>query len=197
MNDPGKPTMRVHVTYPTGTSQSFWKRNRQALWRSAFLLAGYVCLIVDLLTPGIAWSLIAIGGLMVVWVAVLYRPQVEDTPIKKLCDSAIAICLYLLLLDSVIGGGWSAFVVPIVFFGELIVVGGYFLLFFQKRKRDFLPLFELFLIGLVGTLLALAGAEQLNWPMIVAGGVSLGLPVLSLLLFWKPLTREIRKKFHT
>ena len=34
------------------------------------------------------------------------------------------------LLDSVLGGGWSGFVVPIVFFGELIVTGGYFLLFF-------------------------------------------------------------------
>ena len=123
--------------------------------------------------------------------------QVEATPIKKLCDTALAVCLYLFLLDSVVGGGWSGFVVPIVFFGELIVTGGYFLLFFHKRKRDFLPLFELILIGLVGTLLSLAGLKRLDWPMIVVGGVSLGLLLLSFLLFRKPLWLEIRKKFHT
>ena len=77
------------------------------------------------------------------------------------------------------------------------MTGGYFLLFFHKRKRDFLPLFELILIGLVGTLLSLAGLRQLDWPMVVVGGVSLGLLVLSFLLFRKPLWREIRKKFHT
>ena len=172
------PAMRVHTTYPPNTSQSFWRRNRQALWRSAFVLAGYLCLIINLLTQGPAWSL-------------------EATPIKKLCDTALAVCLYLFLLDSVVGGGWSGFVVPIVFFGELIVTGGYFLLFFHKRKRDFLPLFELILIGLVGTLLSLAGLKRLDWPMIVVGGVSLGLLLLSFLLFRKPLWLEIRKKFHT
>ena len=191
------PAMRVHTTYPPNTSQSFWRRNRQALWRSAFVLAGYLCLIINLLTQGPAWSLIVIGGLMTVWIALIYQPQVEATPIKKLCDTALAVCLYLFLLDSVVGGGWSGFVVPIVFFGELIVTGGYFLLFFHKRKRDFLPLFELILIGLVGTLLSLAGLKRLDWPMIVVGGVSLGLLLLSFLLFRKPLWLENRKKFHT
>ena len=60
-----------------------------------------------------------------------------------------------------------------------------------------LPLFELILIGLVGTLLSLAGLKRLDWPMIVVGGVSLGLLLLSFLLFRKPLWLEIRKKFHT
>ena len=100
------PAMRVHTTYPPNTSQSFWRRNRQALWRSAFVLAGYLCLIINLLTQGPAWSLIVIGGLMTVWIALIYQPQVEATPIKKLCDTALAVCLYLFLLDSVVGGGW-------------------------------------------------------------------------------------------
>ena len=77
------PAMRVHTTYPPNTSQSFWRRNRQALWRSAFVLAGYLCLIINLLTQGPAWSLIVIGGLMTVWIALIYQPQVEATPIKS------------------------------------------------------------------------------------------------------------------
>ena len=89
------PTMRVHATYPPNTPQSFWRRNRQALWRSAFVLTGYLCLIINLLTGGPAWSLIVIGGLMTFWVAFIYKPQVEATPIKKLCDTALAVCLYL------------------------------------------------------------------------------------------------------
>ena len=38
------PLMRVHATYPPNTPQSFWRRNRHALWRSAFVLAGYLSL---------------------------------------------------------------------------------------------------------------------------------------------------------
>ena len=188
--------MRVHTTYPPNTSQSFWRRNRQALWRSAFVLAGYLCLIINLLTQGPAWSLIVIGGLMTVWIALIYQPQVEATPIKKLCDTALAVCLYLFLLDSVVGGGWSGFVVPIVFFGDLVLIGSYFLLFFKKRKRDFLPLFELLLAGVVITLCELVGFHYLDWPMVVVGGVSLGLLVLSLALFWQPMREEFQKKFH-
>ena len=188
--------MRVHLTYPPATALSFWKRNRQALWRSLFLLLGYSCLLINLLAGGMPWSLIVIGGLMVTWVVLIYRPQVENTVIKKLCDSLIAVCLYLFLLDSIVGGGWSGFVVPIVFFGDLVLIGSYFLLFFKKRKRDFLPLFELLLAGVVITLCELVGFHYLDWPMVVVGGVSLGLLVLSLALFGQPMREEFQKKFH-
>ena len=188
--------MRVRLTYPPQTPLSFWRRNRLSLWRSAFLVAGYVCLIVNLLTGGIPWSFIVIGGLMLFWIVFLYRPQVENTLIKKFSDILIAVCLYLFLLDSVLGAGWSGFVVPIVFFGDLIMIGLFFLLSFGRQKRNFLPLFELILVGLVSTLLALTGVRELNWPMIVVGGVSLGLLILCLVLFWKPMSAELRKKFH-
>lgn len=188
--------MIVHLTYPPSTGLSFWKRNRRSIMRSAFIMIGYICLLINLLTGGMQWSLIVIGGLTVLWVIGLYRPQVENTVIKKLCDSLIAVCLYLFLLDSIIGGGWGGFVVPIVFFGDLILIGAYFLLFFQNRKRDFLPLFELILGGMIITLITLAGFRTLNWPMIVVGSVSLGMLILSLALFWKPLGTEFKKKFH-
>ncbi|MEG1471607.1 MAG: DUF6320 domain-containing protein [Clostridia bacterium] len=188
--------MKVRLSYPPNPKSSFWRRNRQALLRSGFLLAGYACLLVNLLGRGMPWSLIVIGGLMVFWVIFLYHPQVENTVIKKLCDSLIAVCLYLFLLDSVLGGGWSAYVVPIVFFGDLIVICGYFLLFFTKQKRNFLPLFELLLAGLVITLCTWVGFRFLDWPMIVVGSVSLGLLALCMALFWKPLGTELRKKFH-
>lgn len=189
--------MLVHATYPPAATQSFWRRNRLEIWRSAFLIAGYTCLIINLLTGGIAWSVIAIGGLMLAWIVFLYRPQVENTPIKKLCDIAVAVCLYLFLLDSVLHTEMSEYVVPIVFFGDLIFIGLYFLLFFRKQKRNFLPLFELILVGLVSTLLALVGMRSLRWPMIVVGSVSLGLLVICFVLFRKPMMEEIRKKFHT
>ncbi|MEG0124553.1 MAG: hypothetical protein RR816_00595, partial [Clostridia bacterium] len=83
--------MKVRLSYPPNPKSSFWRRNRQALLRSGFLLAGYACLLVNLLGRGMPWSLIVIGGLMVFWVIFLYHPQVENTVIKKLCDSLIAV----------------------------------------------------------------------------------------------------------
>lgn len=189
--------MTVHVTYPTAKPLSFWRRNRLSIWRGLFILAGYVCLIVNMLTGGVAWSIIVTGALMLAWIVLFYRPQVESTPIKKLCDIAIAVCLYLFLLDSVLNTDLSEYVVPIVFFGDLILIGLYFMLFFRRQKRNFLPLFELILVGLVSTLLALAGVRSLHWPMIVVGGVSLGLLILCFVFFRKPLAEELRKKFHT
>lgn len=187
--------MHVHVTYPPRTPYTFWQRNARALWRSLFLFVGYLCLLVNLLAGGIPWSLIVIGGLMTAWVVFLYQPQVENTPIKKLSDILIVVCLYLILIDSIVGGGWSAFVVPIVFFGDLLFICLYFLLFFNKQKRNFLPLFELIVLGLLTTASVWVYARFLNWPMIVVGSLSLAMLILMIVLFFKPLKAEFLKKF--
>lgn len=188
--------MRVHVIYPEHSRASFFRRNRISILRSVFLFAGYACLIINLLTSVFPWSLIVIGGLCVFWVALIYRPLVENTLIKKLSDTGIAVCLYLFLLDALLGTNLRDYVVPIVFFGDLILIGCLFLLFFQKQKRNFMPLFELILIGLVAMLCGLAGLRDVNWSLIVVGSVSLGLVVLSFALFPKALTLEFRKKLH-
>lgn len=188
--------MDVKITYPEVKKKGFFRRNAHDLWRALFTLISYTCLIVDILTPGIHWSLIVIGGLGVIWIALLYRPQVENTLIKKGCDVLVAVCLYLLLLESVVGGRWGTFVAQIVYFGMLILLGLYFLFYFRRQKRNFLPLFEMLLAGMVSTLIMLALRIQLSWPMIVVGSVSLGIQVLMLVLYWKPMGLEYHKKFH-
>lgn len=188
--------MDVRVTYPTVKKRNFFVRNAHDLWRALFTVASYTCLIVDMLTPGIHWSLIVIGGLCVLWVALLYRPQVENTLIKKGCDVLVAVCLFLLLLESVVGGNWAAFVAQIVYFGMLILLGVYFLFYFRRQKRNFLPLFELLLAGMVATMVMLCLRIRLTWPMIVVGSVSLGIQLLMLILYWKPMMLEYHKKFH-
>lgn len=189
--------MQVHPTYPPRPSHSFLRRNRQDILRSLFLFSGYTCLIINLLTGGGPWSLIVIGGLCVFWIAFLYRPLVEHTLIKKLSDISIVVCLYLFLLDSILQEGWSVYVVPIVFFSDLIFIGGIFLLFFQKQKRNFMPLFELIVSGLVASLLGILGFAHISWALIVVGGVSLVLVVLSFAIFPKEILLEMKKKMHT
>ena len=188
--------MQVHVTYPELARQSFWRRNRRELWRGMFAFAGYACGLVNLAVGGTPWALAAIGGLAVLWVAVFYKPLVENTAIKKITDVGIAACLYLFLLDEVLGGGWSALVVPIVLFADLIVAGTFFLAFFKKEKRNFLPLFELTLGGFVAILTGLVGWNKLDWPLIVVGSVSMALVVLTAALHWKEIKVEFRKKMH-
>jgi len=188
--------IEVHRIYPDCASKGFFRRNRQDLLRSAFLLAAYTCLTINLFTGGVPWSLIVIGGLWVAWVAFVYKPLVENTLIKKLSDVSIMVCLYLFLLDAILQQGWSNIVVPIVFFSDLVLIGFIFLVFFKKQKRNFMPLYELILGGLVAILLSLTGAQTLNWPRIVVGSVSLGLLVLSVVLFPKDMSRELRKKLH-
>lgn len=188
--------MQVKVTYPKVKKRNFFVRNAKDLWRGLFTLTAYTCLIVDMLTPGIHWSLIVIGALCVLWVSLLYRPQVENTAIKKLCDILIAVCLFLFLLESVVGGNWASFVVPIVYFGYVALTGIYFLFYFRNQKRNFLPLFELLMAGMCATVILLCWDGYLSWPMIVVGSVCLGLQLLMLILYWKPMMLEYQKKFH-
>lgn len=191
-----KTPMEVHITYPLLTPHSFWRRNRRELTRALFVFLAYACALINASVGGIPWALAAIGGLAVIWIAFFYRPLVENTPIKKMTDTGVAVCLYLFLLDWVIGGNWSWFVAPIVFFADLIIAGTYFLAYFKKEKRNFLPLFEFMLCGLVAIFCGLVGWSRLDWPLIVVGGVSLALAVLTVALHFTAIRREIQKKLH-
>lgn len=190
------PPMQVHITYPELTQHSFWRRNRRELARGLFVLLAYACGVVNLAVGGKAWSLAAIGGLAVLWIAVFYKPLVENTIIKKITDVGGAVCLYLFLLDGIFGGNWSGFVTPIVFFAALIIAGTYFLAYFKKEKRNFMPLFELILAGFVAIFCGLVGWRKLDWPLIVVGSVSLALVVLTVALHFHAFTRELKKKIH-
>ena len=190
------PPMQVHVTYPALTPHSFWRRNSRELIRGAFVMLGYACGLINLLTGGTPWALAAIGGLVVFWVAVLYKPLVENTVIKKITDVGCVVCLYLFLLDWIFGGNWSGFVAPIVFFADLIIAGTYILAYFKKEKRNFLPLFELSLAGLVAIFCGLVGWSRLDWPLVVVGSVSLGLVVLTVALHLQVIWVEFCKKIH-
>ncbi len=188
--------MQVHITYPEQAPHNFWRRNRRELMRALFVYVGYGCLLMNLLYGGRLWSLAAIGGLAVLWVTFFYRPLVENTVIKKITDVGISVCLYLFLLDGVFGGGWSSFVAPIVLFSDLIVAGAYFLAFFKKEKRNFLPLFELASAGLIAIFCGLVGWNRLDWPLFVVGGVSLALVLLTVILHHEAIRLEFQKKIH-
>ena len=190
------PPMQVHITYPELTRHNFWRRNRRELTRGVFVFLAYACGVVNLAVGGIPWALAAIGGLAVVWIAVFYKPLVENTIIKKITDVGGAVCLYLFLLDGIFGGGWSGFVTPIVFFADLIVAGTYFLAYFKKEKRNFLPLFELSFAGCIAIFCGLVGWRRLDWPLIVAGSVSLALVVLTVALHFRAILEEFKKKIH-
>lgn len=190
------PKMQVHITYPPQSPNDFWRRNRRELMRGLFVFLAYACGLINVAVGGLPWALAAIGGLAVVWIAVFYRPLVENTAIKKITDVGGAVCLYLFLLDWIFGGNWSGFVAPIVFFADLIIAGTYFLAYFHKEKRNFLPLFELSLGGLVAIFCGLVGWSRLDWPLIVVGAVSLALVGLTAILHWREIRVEFGKKMH-
>jgi hypothetical protein len=73
-------------------------------------------------------------------------------------------------------------------------MGIYFLCYFRGEKRNFLPLFELLVAGMVSTLIMLCCRIRLSWPMIVVGSVSLGIQLLMLVLYWISFL-VLRKKY--
>ncbi len=185
----------VENIYPTA-SHHFGKKHVRILMRNLCLLTAYVCVLVNAIVGGFVWSVIVLGALMVAWVAFLYRPMLENTLIKKLCNTLTAVCLFLILLDDVLGTSWAYFVVPIVFWGNLLIIGLLFVIFFRKQKRNCMPLFEAMTAGMAVTVLTLLIFGEINWPFIVLGSVSLGMMVLFLILYWSTLRFEFRKRWH-
>jgi hypothetical protein len=99
--------------------------------------AAYLCLLVNLLTGGTAWSLAAVGGLAVAWITFFYKPLVENTVIKKMKDYRFRGVPVSVFAGLAFGGGWSGLVTPSVLCRS-DHRGHVFPGFFQKEKTQLL-----------------------------------------------------------
>lgn len=188
--------MEIEITYPKIKPASFRYEWLRKIILALYAIAFVVCGTVNLCVGGLPWSLLVFGGQWLFWISVVERPLVEFTFLSKFSATLINVCIFLVLLDLIVGNGFSYSVVPIICFSLLIIQALVFFVGFKRQKGNLMPMFLMIVIGLIALTLAHIGFLQMGWSVIVLGSVSVFLLILCLSVFFKPIRREFAKKFH-
>ena len=189
--------MSKNSVYPDIRKKSFtlYDARKILLW---ILIAGIIsCGLVNLLVGGRPWFLYVLGAEVIFFIIFVYHPLVDHSFMQKFSLATLVICAYLLMIDYLNGNlGWSSLVVPIVCFSSLIVLGVMFFFYFQKQKQNLISVYSLMVGSMITVIMGIFGLLKINWSLIVLGSVALTLFILSIILYLKPLKRELKKKFH-
>ncbi len=188
--------MKIRLNYPPANRSILIAERIRYVIRWCFSVAAYVCLIVNLAIGGDAWSLVVIWSLWCIWSLIVSPSLVEYNRISQTSKTLIFVCVLLILIDSVFYSGWAQFVVPIVSFGSLVVIGILFLSDLPKQKHNMMPMVWLIAAAFVAFISSLLGWPRLGWPMIALGSTALLLLLVCFAVLRLDLLRELRKRFH-
>ena len=69
--------MKIEVTYPPAKRRGRRLRRLRAGAKTALLFAAYICIIMNIITGGQAWSLVVAASIYMVWTLALSPDMVE------------------------------------------------------------------------------------------------------------------------
>lgn len=188
--------MKIKPAYPEVQKSRLALERLRYVLRWCFSVASYVCVIVNWCTGGAAWSLVVVWSLWCMWSIFVSPSLVEYNRISQTSKSLVNVSILLILIDTILSSGWAPFVVPIVSFGSLIIIGVLFLSDLPKQKHNIMPMVWLIVASFVAVIGSLIGWPKLDWPMIVLGSTALLLLIVCVAVLRQDLLRELKKRFH-
>lgn len=188
--------MDFEIIYPTIKKHSIAMLYVRYIFGIIFLAASVICTVVNIILGGVAWSVIAMWGMLMVWKLVLKTPLVERNLISQGVKLAVMTVILLILIDRLIYPGWAAFVVPIVGYAALIVLAILFFVNVSKQRHNVMPLIILTTLVVVGSTIALFVLSERSWPMIVLAVTAAVLLVATVFTLKTRLISELVKRFH-
>lgn len=188
--------MDFEIIYPNIKKTSIARLRVRYIFGLLFLAAAAVCLIVNTVIGGKAWSVIVLWGLYMVWTLVFKVPLVERNLISQGVKLSVMTGILLILIDRLLYPGWAAFVVPIVAYAALIVLAILFFVNVSKQRHNVMPLVLVTLASGVGSAIAMLVFSETSWPMIVLASTAAVLLIATVLILRTRLISEIVKRFH-
>lgn len=189
--------MRLKITYPTVKRSSLWFKRLLTFIRWAVVFSGYICVIMNLVTGGKAWSAIVVMSLYTVWTLVLSPDLVEYNRISQFIKLITCSCILLTLIDVFLSPGWAIEVVPIVCFCGLTVAGVLFFTDLERQKQNMLPMLLLIFFSLIGAVIGLCvWHEESRWALAVMGAFALALLIACAVTLGSDFVRELQRRFH-
>lgn len=187
--------MEIEIIYPSIKKRV--KRQQLNLIISYLMAAAaYICPIINLLVGGKAWSAIVLWSLWMIWTNIFNAPLVEDNPISRTSRLAFDCAVLLLLIELFLKSGWLGFVLPIVCFGAIILLGVFFFINIPKQKQNLMPMIWVDLGAIVGFIFVFFVWKLKSWPVISLGISSITLLIASVAVLRKSFWLELKKRFH-
>lgn len=171
----------------------FWFK-RLLKWIMA--LGIVTCPIVNHLTGGPLWSVVADVAMVFFWIEVLSPDVLENNMLRQVFKLGSFAIIETTLIGIFLSPGWLGFVLPIIGFGILLISVLLFVINLDKHRNCIMPLILETLIALVAFIVMVNITEQLNWPMITLGAVSSFVAFTGLVIFHKDIWVELRKRIH-
>lgn len=187
--------MTIEIVYPTPQKKN--RRRAVDITKWCFVAAAYICPIVNFIIGGKPWSIVVLWVLWFVWSAFVSPDLVEYNRISQTAKLLVYTCILLVLIGLCLSPGWVGFVIPIVSFGTLIIIGVLFFSNLPRQKQNLMPMVWLIGASFITIIASAIGWPEMNWPMIALGTTAFALLVASMIVLKKDLLRELKKRFHT
>ena len=187
--------MNLKITYPIPVRQNSFYRTMRNIVRIMFLTAAFVCVLLNIILKGKAWSLIVLWSLFSIWQLIFSLKLVEYSIFSHITYIFIDTIVLLWLIDRFLAPGWASTVIPIVFFAAMLTM---FIIYFVTYDRKHRHLASMLVMGVL-TLAAIPYYTH-NWPIEnwVAVAFQIASTVLFLILLiinWKDIPAELKVRF--
>lgn len=163
------------------------------------LAVSVTCLTINLLTNrSVLWSLIVIGNILYMWVAISTAVRSRSKLGFNVMIQAISLAFLLVIIDWLSGhSNWALnYVVPFVFITATFSITMIIIVRRMDLRSFILYFFLTALIGFIPLLLMAVGQVTVLWPSLASALYS-GLSLIGLFIFADRTTKqELKKRFH-
>ena len=186
----------IRIEYSDKKKSSLFMFWFKRLLKWIMVLGIVTCPIVNHLTGGPLWSVVADVAMVFFWIEVLSPDVLENNMLRQVFKLGSFAIIETTLIGIFLSPGWLGFVLPIIGFGILLISVLLFVINLDKHRNCIMPLILETLIALVAFIVMVNITEQLNWPMITLGAVSSFVAFTGLVIFHKDIWVELRKRLH-
>lgn len=142
--------MNPKIVYPIPVKQSQFYRKLRSICRIVFIIAAIVCVLINIIFKSKPWSLIVLWSLFSVWQLVFSLNLTEYSIFSHIVSIFLYLIVLLVIIDAFISPGWADTVVPIVFFGALLVMTIIYFSTYERKQRHIYSMFILGLLSIIG-----------------------------------------------
>ena len=189
--------MKIKIIYPDVSKRSNGRRTMLKILKWPFLGTAIACPVVNIAVGGVAWSVIALAGLAMVWSIAFSTDLVEYNRLSQSVKAIFYACIMLVLIDVLIAPGWALFVVPLVCLGGLLLAAVLFFTDLKRQKQNMLPMFMLDVIAIIASVAgSYIWSDAERWPFIAMGGLGVVLLIAWAIVLGEDFKYELQKRFH-
>ena len=189
--------MNSKIIYPLPNTQHSFYRYLRYYSRIAFLLAGFVCLLVNYLVKGKAWSIIVVWSLFSAWRLLFSLRLVEFSIYSHAIKATFYVVVLLILIDALLYHGWAQTVIPIVLFGFFFVMFVLYFAIYSRKQRHLVSIMMLGMLNLVMIPYSIHSWPIENWLAFAFELSSIVLFIIMVITNWKDIKYEIKARFFT